>query len=146
MQVQFKIALGVHHSRRPWAVGRLIHLVILDWGLQRCGLNLVFVLSWPSLMVFSHHMGLMTQTFRNLFVRIKRDGSLSKSPVYNYCYTRDFYRLHFEMKSPQPWNVTMYDIKKGSSQLTGKDLGKSIQYCKDSAAVASAAREQVRKL
>jgi len=31
MQVKFKIALGVHLSRRHWAAELLIHLVVLDW-------------------------------------------------------------------------------------------------------------------
>lgn len=76
----------------------------------------------------------MISTFRNLFVRIKWDGSLSKCLVHNYYYTTLFCRLCFEMKSAPQWDVTKYSIKKESSQLVGKDLGKSIQYCRDSAA------------
>lgn len=101
---------------------------------ERCTLNLVFALIWLNLSVFSHNMMLMISTFRNLFVRIKWDGSLSKCLVHNYYYTTLFCRLCFEMKSAPQWDVTKYSIKKESSQLIGKDLGKSIQYCRDSAA------------
>lgn len=40
------------------------------------------------------------------------------------------------MKSAPRWDVTVYPIKKESSQLVGKDLGPSIQYSRDIAASA----------
>lgn len=78
----------------------------------------------------------MISTFRNLFVRIKWDGSLSKCLVHSYYYTTLFSRLCFEMKSAPRWDVTVYPIKKESSQLVGKDLGPSIRYSRDLAASA----------
>ena len=78
----------------------------------------------------------MISTFRNLFVRIKWDGSLSKCLVHSYYYTTLFSRLCFEMKSAPRWDVTVNPIKKESSQLVGKDLGPSIQYSRDLAASA----------
>lgn len=90
--------------------------------LQRCSLNLVFALSWLSHMVCSYNTRLMIPTFRDLFVRIKWDGSLSKCPIHDYCYTTLFYRPHFEMKSAQQWDMTTYNIKNRSRQLLGKGL------------------------
>lgn len=95
-----------------------------DLGLrmQGCSLNLVFAFSWLSLMVCSPNMRLMISTFRDLFVKIKWNGSLPKCPVHNYFYTTLFWRPHFEIKSVQQWDVTTYNINNGPSQLLDQDL------------------------